>query len=134
MKAPSKPWWWRPFWAFCIVSTIAMGFIFYFYSDLPLGNMLEGMALSFVLLGFAYYIRVRSNLKVNRVLYVLLGISPIGFLLMIAIVVSGLGHFMTANLGVWPSLTMTFMVPYTIGAFIGDWIGKKRGYQLPLSP
>jgi hypothetical protein len=111
-----------------------MGFIFYFYSDLPLGNMLEGVALSFVLLGFAYYIRVRSNLKVNRVLYVLLGISPIGFLLMIAVVVSGLGHFMTTNLGVWPSLTMTFMVPCVIGAFIGDWIGKKRGYQLPLSP
>lgn len=96
--------------------------------------MLEGVALSFVLLGFVYYIRVKSNLNVNRALYVLLGISPIAFLLMVTVVVSGLGHFMTANIGVWSSLTISFTVPCVIGAFIGDWIGKKRGYQLPLSP
>jgi len=28
---------------------------------------------------------------------------------------------------------LLFPIPYIIGMFIGDWIGKRRNYRLPLS-
>jgi len=92
------------------------------------------VALTLVCICIAYYIRVRPSTKVNRALYILLGITPIGFILWIFLAVSGIGRWLTDNLGVWPSLIIGFTVPYIIGAFIGDWIGKRRNYRLPLSP
>jgi hypothetical protein len=39
----------------------------------------------------------------------------------------------TDTLGVWPSLIISYAVFVPIGVLIGDWIGKRRNYQLPLS-
>jgi hypothetical protein len=73
-------------------------------------------------------------MKANRAVYILLGITPIGFGLWILLAVSGIGRFLTTHLGLLPSFIVTFTVPYTTGAFIGDWIGRRRNYRLPLSP
>jgi uncharacterized membrane protein YfcA len=45
-----------------------------------------------------------------------------------------IGGYVTKYLGAWPSLIIALTVPTTIGAFIGDWIGRKRGYRLPFYP
>jgi hypothetical protein len=135
MKASSKPSWWAPLWVFCVASVVAAGIALYTYPmNLLVLNFYEAIALAFVFLGFACYFRVRPNIKVNRAMYVLLGITPIGLFLMIAYALSGLIEFMLDNLGLWPSFIIDVTAPYIIGAFIGDWIGKKRGYRLPSSP
>jgi len=129
----SKPYWWRPLWIAVLVMTIALGVASYFLFHPPLERMVGGVALTFLCIGIAYYIRVRPSMKVNRTIYILLGITPIGFILWIVYALT-IGRYVTNYLGVWSSLIIGFTVPYIIGAFIGDWIGKRRNYRLPLSP
>ena len=127
-----KPWWWKPLWIGVLLATIASGVAGYFLLHVPLERMVTGVALTFLCMGIAYYIRVKPSRRVNRGVYILLGISPIGFALWIAYGLT-IGRQLTNYLGVWPSLIIGFTVPYIIGAFIGDWIGKRRNYRLPLS-
>jgi hypothetical protein len=72
-------------------------------------------------------------MKVNRATYILFGISPIGFGLWIFYAVSRIGRFLTSHIGNWASLIVGFTVSHIIGAFAGDWIGKRRNYHLPLN-
>jgi hypothetical protein len=130
----SKHRWWKPLWIGVLLMTIASGVVGYFLLYVPLERTVGGVALTFLIVGFAYYIRIRPSMKMNRGLYILLGISPIGFVLWIVLGLSGVGRLLTNYLGVWPSLITSYTVPYIIGAFIGDWIGRKRNYRLPLSP
>jgi len=129
-----KPWWWKPLWIIALLATIVSGAAGYFLLDVSLARAAGGLVLAFIFIGFAYYLRVRPSLTVNRALYILLGITPLGFSLMMFYVVSGIGSFIAAHLGPVPNLIIGFIVPYIIGAFIGDWIGKRRNYILPLSP
>ena len=99
---------------------------------IPLERALTGVGLAFLCTGIAYYIRVKPSRRVNKGAYIPLGISPIGFTLWIVYVLT-IGRQATNYLGVWPSLILGFTVPYVIGAFIGDWIGKRRNYRLPFS-
>lgn len=130
----SKPGWWRPLWIAVLVMTIALGMAGHFLLHAPLERVVGGVALTFLCIGIAYYIRVRPSMRVNRIVYILFGITPIGFVLWIFLAVSGIGRWLTNNLGGWPSFIVCFTVPYIIGAFIGDWIGKRRNYRLPLTP
>jgi len=130
----SKPRWWKPLWIATLLLTIVSGAISLFLLHVPVETALRAVALAFVCIGIAYYIRVRPSMKVNRALYILLGITPIGFILWIVLAVSGVSRWLTTHLGVWPSIVISFTVPFIIGAFIGDWIGRRRNYRLPLSP
>jgi hypothetical protein len=132
-KVP-KPGWWRPLWIATLLLTIASGFIIYFLLNVSLERTVSAVALTFFCIGIAYYIRVRPSMRVNRAIYILLGISPIGFGLWIIWAASGIGRFITNVVGALPSLLISWAACYGIGAFIGDWIGKRRNYQLPLSP
>lgn len=132
-KVP-KPGWWKPLWIGIIVCTLVLGFVSFFLWHVPIERAVSAVALTLVCIGISYYIRVRPSMKVNRALYVLLGISPIGFGLWIIWAVSGIGRLITNAVGAFPSLLISWVVCYGIGAFIGDWIGKRRNYQLPLSP
>lgn len=130
----STPWWWKPLWIVTVLATIASAVAGYFLLDVPLARAVGGVVLTFLCIGFAYYIRVRPSMKVNRAIYILVGITPIGLSLWMLYAISGIGMFITTHFGTWTSLIIGFTVPYGIGAFIGDWIGKRRNYSLPLSP
>ena len=130
----SKPWWWKPLWVAVLVTTIASGVVGYFLLHVPLERIVGGVVLTFLCIGIAYYIRVRPSMKVNRVIYILFGITPIGFGLWILLAISGIGRFLAAHLGPVPSFIVAFTIPYIIGAFIGDWLGRRIDHRLPLSP
>lgn len=130
----SKPWWWKPLWIGVIVFTILLGFANFFLWHVPLGRVMGGVVLTFIGIGFTYYIRVRPSMKINRALYILFGITPIGFGLWIIWATSGIGRLLNKLVGALPSLLISWIVCYGIGALIGDWIGRRRNYRLPLSP
>ncbi len=132
-KTP-KPRWWKPLWIAVVAVNVAWILFGFFILQYPIERVALLTLFTFFCLGFAYYIRVRPSLKVNRTLYVLLGITPIGFAIWIVFAISGLGRWLTNTVGAFPSLLIGWAVCLSIGALIGDWIGKKRNYQLPLSP
>jgi hypothetical protein len=127
-----KPRWWRPLWIVTLLGTTASGLVFFLILNVPLERVIALLFFAFACIGFAYYIRVRPSIKVNRAVYVMLGISPIGFGLSFAWAFT-IGRCITPLLGIW-GFFIGLIVPCTIGAFIGDWIGKRRNYQLPLWP
>jgi hypothetical protein len=132
VQKASKPHWWKPLWISILLLTLVSGVIGYFILHVPVERVTSALVLTFVCIGIAYYIRVKPSIRVNRALYILLGITPMGFALSVAYVLV-IGRYMTDWLGGWFNLIVTVGI-LIIGAFIGDWIGKKRGYQLPLSP
>jgi hypothetical protein len=132
-EAP-RPRWWRPLWLAVLVMTVISISVSFFIQRVPLEIVLGAAALTFLMIGIAYYIRIRPSMKVNRAIYIWIGITPIGFgLWIVFIVLSGVGLFLTTHLGPGPGLIVGLIVPLTVGAFIGDWIGKRRNYRLPLS-
>ena len=95
----SKPWWWKSLWIGVILSTLVLGFANFFLWHVPLERVVGGVALTLVCICIAYYIRVRPSMKVNRAIYIWFGITPIGFGLWILYAVSGIGRWLTDNLG-----------------------------------
>jgi len=134
MCRSTKPWWWKPLWVNTLILTIAIGVASYFHFHISLERLASGLALALGMIGFSYYIRIKPSRKVNRRVYILLGFSPIGFGLWLLYVFSGISGFLT-TLGPWGAFfsMILFPIPYIIGVFIGDWIGKRRNYRLPLS-
>jgi hypothetical protein len=128
-----KPRWWKPLWITTLLLTIASGFLIYFLLSVSLERTVSGVAFTFFCIGIAYYIRAKPSVKVNRAIYILLGISPIGFGLWILYVLSGIGMLISTHFGTWVSLIIGLTVPFAIGVFIGDWIGRKVTYRIPLS-
>jgi hypothetical protein len=128
----SKPSWWKPLWIVSALGIIISALVIFLIGYTSLERIFLGVVFGFLGLGVAYYIRVRPSITVNRVVYICLGIG-IGWVMWVIYAVSGIGRWVTDTLGVWPSLIIGFAVLYTVGALIGDWIGKRRNYQLPLS-
>jgi hypothetical protein len=132
-----KPWWWKPLWIGTILLTIISGVVTYFLLDVPLVRVIRGVALTFIGLGIAYYLRIRSSITVNRAVYIVFGASTTGLIVPFgtALIIAATGLPPPVDyLGFWGFVVLFMITPNVIGAFIGDWIGKRRGYMLPLTP
>lgn len=132
----SKPRWWKPLWIAVLLMTIASGVVGYFLLHVPLERMVSGVALTFLFMGIGYYIRIKPSMKVNRAIYVTLGACGIWVIVFFGggLLLLSTGWLpLTTYLGPWVTFIIFFIFPYIIGAFIGDWIGRRRNYRLPLS-
>jgi len=125
----SKPYWWKPLWVISALG-IALSALALLLLGLPLDRVILGSVFASICLGIAYYIRVRPSLKINRIVYVCLGIG-IGWVVGVIYALSGAG-LAGFDAGGDPALLVNFLF-YIAGAVIGDQIGKKRNYILPLS-
>lgn len=133
----SKPWWWKLLLMASILVSIVSAVAGFFLFDVSLARAVAGLALSFLGICFAYYIRIRPSMNVNRAMYILLGASVTFWIIFggttFIIWATGLPP-PTHYLGPWITLIILQIAPWIIGAFIGDWTGKRRNYILPLSP
>jgi hypothetical protein len=130
LRKISKPVWWRPLWTTVVILAIASGILAFFVLHMPFQQVVTGTAFAFVCIGIAYYIRVKPSFKVNRALYVLLGITAFGFVVTAAYAVL-LGRYVTSWLLGWFNIIVIVGI-LIAGGYVGDWIGKRRNYQLPL--
>ncbi|MFO7796313.1 MAG: hypothetical protein ACQERB_06535 [Promethearchaeati archaeon] len=133
-----RPEWWTPFWIAMGISMIGSGIFSYFFLSRDFIRILILEIVFLIVLGLAYYFRVNPSKKANKIAYILLGITPIGFGLWVVYAVfcglTNFCHFLN-NLEPYGFLiNLTFqLLLYVVGGFIGNWIGKKRDYKLPLS-
>jgi len=138
-QKPSKPKWWKPLWILTAISMVGSGVFSYFFLHGEFVRIIiYEIIFSLVLVG-AYYIRVRPSIKVNKLVYIFFGITPIGFgLVILYALICGITNFSKFIMsfkpfGSWLQLGIIIGL-FTIGGFIGNWFGKKRDYRLPLSP
>jgi hypothetical protein len=130
----SKPWWWKPMWMAILVSIVASALVGIFLLYIPLERVVYGLVFGFLCVGGAYYIRIRPSITVNRVIYIVGGACWTflavffggAFIIRATGLPSPITHFSTFFI-------IFFIAPLIIGAFIGDWIGKRANYSLPLS-
>ena len=78
-QKPSKPKWWKPFWILMAISMVGSGVFTYFFLQREFIRIIIYEIIFSLVLGGAYYIRVRPSKKVNKAVYILVGITPIGF-------------------------------------------------------
>lgn len=105
-----------------------------FILHFPLEREIFVAVVGAVAVALAYYIRVHPLMTVNRAVFVCLGCGISFILIMVVYGVSGLGLWLTTVLGTWPSIIIGYAVFIPMGILIGDLLGKRRNYQLPLFP
>lgn len=127
---PQKPQWWkrsvRSYWLFMGVVSFAIMVIIYVtmisLGILPPIQLFLGVAVGVPMYAMSYYFRKVATKRMWRVGFIYLGawclVVPIVLLFGPTI---GLIPF-------WLRLPLLYILP-VIGAFIGDWIGKRRDYR-----
>jgi hypothetical protein len=136
-----KPTWWRKFWiAEAIVTPIylAINIALYFRGYIDATTLYDLTLGVFACIGIGYMIThikkdvlsAQGLLKLNRALYLLLGLLTGGFLiwggLTVAMNVTGASFWLKGIIGDG-ALAITTMIPcYIAGYLLGDWIGKKN--------
>jgi hypothetical protein len=129
-----KPWWWTPLWITTVIVTIVSGVVAYFLFDTTRLRAVGGLSLSLLCIGVAYYIRVRPSMRINRAVYILIGITPIGIILWFICSFILNRVIITSASGTLPLFLASGAVCIGVGALIGDWIGKRRNYILLITP
>ena len=134
-KQIKKPNYWKRFWIAVIISYFGSLVFSLILFQIYFVRILFWGIIFGIVIGFAYYIRIKPSIKLNKVIYILFGVTPIGFGLWLIYGLTGMSRYLI-SLGSWYIwLNIIIMVSiFVIGGFIGNWLGKKREYRLPFSP
>jgi hypothetical protein len=132
-----KPGWWkrsiRSYWLIFVLLPfvailVVLGALF-LQGVMALTEVLKYAVVTSVLIATAYYIRKINSLKVWRIVWVLfVGVGVIGTLTLV-VLLGVFGKTLVLSLGPEPALLLSFGVAIVLGALVGDYIGKRRGYQ-----
>ena len=132
---PQKPQWWkrsvRSYWfSVGVISFAAMMLIYSILIGLgilPPIQLVLSIAVGIPMYAMSYYFRTVATKRVWRAVFIILGAGGIGFwCLMLPI---GLLFGPTIRLiPLWLRLPLTY-IPVIVGAYIGDWLGRRRNYR-----
>lgn len=131
-----KPGWWkrsvRSYWLIFVLLPfvailIVLGALF-LQGVTALTELLKYALVTSMLIATAYYIRRISSLKLWRMIWIMFGACGIGTLIL-GVLLGVFGKTLVLLLGPWPALLLSFGVAIALGALLGDYIGKRRGYR-----
>ncbi len=118
-----------------VILTLVTGFAL----NIPLERTVLVVIVSILTFGFAFYIRVRPSRSGNRVFFIAVGAFCLGFvfwgIITLLILHSGLRWQIqgaTGNLGDDFVAAATLIICWILGGWVGDLIGKKRNYVIPM--
>lgn len=131
-----KPRWWkrsvRSYWFILVLLPFAvilavLGALF-LQGTTTFTELLTYAVITSVLIATAYYVRKINSLNVWRAIWILLGVGVIGLLIMVPLKIL-LVDTLGAVLGWLPSFLLCYGIAVLVGALLGDYIGKRRGYR-----
>ena len=125
-------------WIILFAATIAITSLNgYFF--IPLQRTALILAIEILSFSFAFYIRIRPSHSGNRAFFIAAGALGLGFifwfLITSLILFSGLRWQIvssTGNLGDDFVVTATLLICWIAGGFVGDLIGRRRNYIIPM--
>ncbi|OLS20428.1 MAG: hypothetical protein ThorAB25_28310 [Candidatus Thorarchaeota archaeon AB_25] len=133
---PQKPQWWkrsvRSFWLSVGVVSFATMVIIYSIlislGILPPIHLFLGVAVGIPMYALSYYFRTVATKRTWRVVFILLGSCFIGFWFILA-PLTILLSYLSISLPWWLGWPLPMILSLVVGAFIGDWLGKRRDYR-----
>jgi hypothetical protein len=131
-KTAPKSWLWKTLWVTTSFFIVASCILTYFLLYQPLFRAAGGLVLTVLYLGITCYLRVKPSSRINQAVYLVLGITPIGFVLWVTSV-SALNNTLLHGLGSYLAVVLYFIACIGLGAFVGDWIGKRERYMIPFT-
>jgi DNA-binding transcriptional ArsR family regulator len=121
--------------AAAVILLIVNGYFF----NIPTERVSISLAILLVTTALAFYVRVRPSTSGNRVFFIMVGGAVIGFLLWFAIAmffnISTLRWSIvrsSGDLGFDLIMLSSLIICWVIGGYIGDWIGRRRDYVIPM--
>jgi len=129
-KQLSKPRWFTPYWILIFILTIIIGLWLLAANYVPIEKGATTLIIILIFECLAYYARTKSSISLNRIMYILMG-APIGFvlwymswLLIVREMYPKAGEDLTV-------VIISMLICFSIGALIGDFIGRLRNYKGP---
>jgi len=77
-KELSRPKYWKRFWIAVIILYIGTIITLLFLQTNIIQTLVLGLIFG-IALGIAYLIRIKPSLKINKIVYIIFGVTPIGF-------------------------------------------------------
>ena len=133
---PQKPQWWkrsvRSFWlSVGVVSFAVMAIIYVILIGLgilPPIQLFLAVAVGIPMYAMSYYFRTVATKRMWRAVFILLGSCFIGFWFILA-PLTILLSYLSISLPWWLGWPLPMILSLVVGAFIGDWLGKRRNYR-----
>ena len=126
-------------WFVLIVATVVLTVFTGYFLRIPLERQVIILTIVLLSSGFAFYIRVKPSKSGNRAFFIAVGVIGIGFILWFVVtsivLFSGLRWQIissTGNVGDNFVFLTTLLICWIVGGFIGDFIGRKRNYIIPI--
>jgi hypothetical protein len=137
-RGPQKPQWWkrsvRSYWLSVGVVSFAIMAIFYVImiglGILPPIQLFLAVPVGISMYAMSYYFRTVATKRMWRVVFIMVGSCFIGFWFILAPLIILLSSLRSLGISLPWWLGMPIMIlPLVVGAFIGDWFGKRRDYR-----
>lgn len=126
-------------WIIFTVASVIIAVLNGYFLHIPVEDTALVVTILLLATGFAFYIRIRPSTEGNRVFYIAVGAFCLGFvfwfLLESLLLFSGLRWQIlssTGNVGDDFAALASLVVCWILGGWIGDLIGKKRNYNIPM--
>ena len=134
-SGPQKPQWWtlsvRSYWlSVGVVSFATMAIIYSILIGLgilPPIQLVLSIVVGIPMFALSYYFRTVATKRMWRAVFIGLGAGGIGFWCL-ALPIGLLFGPTIRLIPFWLRLPITY-IPVVVGAYIGDWIGKRRDYR-----
>lgn len=126
-------------WIVFTIASIIIALITGIFSNIPLENTLTVITIILIANGFGIYIRLKPSKSGNRAFFIFVGASILGFLLWAMVIMlmnsTGISVSITRHsgqIGSYFAWIASIIICWIIGGFIGDVIGRRRNYVIPM--
>ena len=126
-------------WAIFTIASVTIALLNGYFVGIPLERTMAVVVILLLTTSFAFYIRVRPSTSGNRVFFIAVGTFVLGFVFWAIVVLlmngSGLRYQLfreTGNFGDDFFALTSLIICWIAGGFVGDWVGRRRNYIIPV--
>jgi hypothetical protein len=119
-------------WIIFTIASVIIAVLNGYFLNISFERVLGVIVIIFVTFGFAFYIRIKPSKSGNRFFFIGIGVSIIGSVLTLFFMYIMNVTRMSRNANANFYLVLALVIFFILGGLIGDLIGKRRNYVIPM--